>query len=59
MVIVGLSVVTVIVVIEDRTLVAVIVVIVELTLVTVKVVIGGAYSSYCESGDNGSLLLLL
>jgi len=32
------------------------VVIAELTVFTVTVVIGGAYCSYCDSGNRGSLL---
>ena len=44
------------VVIGELTVVTVIVVIGELTVVTVIVVIGGAYCSYCDIGDRGSLL---
>ena len=31
----------------------------ELTVLNAIVVIGGAYCSYCDSSDRGSLLLLL
>jgi hypothetical protein len=56
---VELTVVTVIVVIGELIVVTVRLVIGELTVVTVRVVITGAYSSYCDSGDRGSLLFLL
>jgi hypothetical protein len=46
----------VIVVIGELLLFTVIVGIGELTVVTVIVVIRGAYCSYCDSGDRGSLL---
>jgi hypothetical protein len=42
--------------IGELTVVTVIVVMGELIVVTVIVVIGGAYCSYCDSGDRGILL---
>ena len=44
------------VLIGELTVVTVTVVIGEVTVFTVTVVIGGAYSSYCDSADRGSLL---
>ena len=44
------------VVIGEPTVVTVTVVIGEPTVVNVTVVIGGAYCSYCDCGDMGSLL---
>ena len=43
----------------EITVLTVTVLIGELTVDTVTVVIGGAYYSYCDSGDRGSLLQLL
>jgi len=46
-------------VIGELTVITEIVVIGELTVITEIVVIGGAYCYYWDSGDRGSLLLLL
>jgi hypothetical protein len=43
----------------ELTVVTIVVVIWGHTLFTVILVIGGAYCSYCGSGDMGSLLYLL
>jgi len=53
------TVITLTMVIAELTVVTEKVMIGELIVITVTMVIGGAYCSYCDGGDMGSLLLLL